>query len=117
MKTLVSPQLTHYAVCLENYTERKQMVHPHFFHSFFFFNCQSLIQLLCFPIPGLASDYGRTDLWWENPEVNYLFSSCKGLAVSTFNGFLSQCVDIFLEGLRRPLTSNIISHKAVCKSH
>lgn len=94
------------------------MVHPHFFHSFFFFfklskfNTAALLSY-----SRLASDYGRTDLWWENPEVNYLFSSCKGLAISTLNGFLLQCVYIFLDGLRSPLTSNIISHKAICKSH
>ena len=117
IKSMVSPQLVHYIVCLDNYLERKQMVHLHFTHSFFFFNCQSLIQLLCFPIPVLASDSGTTDLWRESLEVNYLFTPCKGLAICTFNGFLLQCVYVCSDGLRSPLTPNVISHKAICKSH
>lgn len=96
--------------------ERKQMVHPYFFH-FLLKNCPSLIELLCFPVPMLASDNGTTDLWWECLEVNYLFSPCKGLAISTFNGFLLQCVYVLSDGLRSSLTSHIISQKAICKSH
>lgn len=93
------------------------MVHLHFIHSFFFFYRQSLIQLLCFSIPALASDNGTADLWRESLEVSYLFTPCKGLAISTFNGFLLQCVYVCSGGLRSPLTSNVISHKAICKSH